>query len=68
MARDLDLAITLATRLYPKDIEIALKTITVLFNYESQQNSSTLISAKNHQFAQVWQNNISFSSLIFSVN
>ncbi|XP_031559365.1 cadherin EGF LAG seven-pass G-type receptor 2-like [Actinia tenebrosa] len=53
LVRDLDLSIILATRLYPKDIEIALRTITVLFNYESQQNASTLVSAKNHQFAQI---------------
>ncbi|XP_032221364.2 cadherin EGF LAG seven-pass G-type receptor 2 isoform X2 [Nematostella vectensis] len=53
LARQLDLAITLATRLYPNDIDIALKAITVLFDYESQQNESTLVSAKNHEFAQI---------------
>ena len=53
LARKLDLAITLSPRLYAKDIEIALKIITTLFDYESQQNSSTLVSARTKEFSKV---------------
>ena len=53
LAQKLDLAITLSPRLYAKDIEIALTIITTLFDYESQQNSSTLVSARTKEFAKV---------------
>ena len=53
LAQRLDLAITFSLRLYAKDIDIALKIITTLFDYESQQNSSTLVSARTKEFAKV---------------
>ena len=53
IAQQLDLAITLSPRLYAKDIEIALKIIRTLFEYESQQNSSTLVSSRTKEFAKV---------------
>lgn len=53
LARRLDLAITFSPRLYAKDIDIALKIITTLFDYESKQNSSTLVSARTKEFAKV---------------
>ena len=56
LAKRIDLAITLSPRLYAKDVEIALKIITTLFDYESQQNSSTLVSARTNEFAKVHSN------------
>ena len=53
LAQKLDLAITLSPKLYAKDIDIALKIITTLFDYESKQNSSTLVSARTKEFAKV---------------
>ena len=53
IGQQLDLAITLSPQLYARDIEIALTIITTLFGYESQQNSSTLVSAKTKEFAKV---------------
>jgi len=53
LAQRLDLAITFSPRLYAKDIDIALKIITTLFDYESKQNSSTLVSARTKEFAKV---------------
>ena len=53
LAEELDLAIALAPRLYIRDIEIAQSTIIKLFDYESQLNTSTLVSAKTHKFAEV---------------
>ncbi|PFX21141.1 Cadherin EGF LAG seven-pass G-type receptor 2 [Stylophora pistillata] len=53
IGQQLDLAITLSPRLYAKDIEIAQRIITTLFGYESQQNSSTLVSAKTKEFAKI---------------
>ena len=53
LAIKMDLAITLSPRLYARDIEIALKIMTTLFDYESQQNSSTLVSAQTKEFAKV---------------
>ena len=53
LAQKLDLAITFSPRLYAKDIDIALKIITTLFDYESKQNSSTLVSARTKEFAKV---------------
>ena len=52
IGQQLDLAITLSPQLYARDIEIALTIITTLFGYESQQNSSTLVSAKTKEFAK----------------
>ena len=49
IGQQLDLAITLSPQLYA----IALTIITTLFGYESQQNSSTLVSAKTKEFAKV---------------
>ncbi|XP_078343214.1 cadherin EGF LAG seven-pass G-type receptor 1-like [Oculina patagonica] len=53
LAQKLDLAITLSPKLYAKDIDIALKIITTLFDYESKQNSSTLVSARTKEFAKI---------------
>ena len=53
LARRLDLSISLAPRLYTNDINIAQKVITKLFDYESQQNASTLVSASEHKFSEV---------------
>lgn len=53
LAQKLDLAITLSPKLYAKDIDIALKIITTLFDYESKQNSSTLVSSRTKEFSKV---------------
>lgn len=72
VANRIELAITLSPRLYAKDVEIALKIITTLFDYESQQNSSTLVSARTNEFAKVHGNHFYqpayslYSSLVVS--
>ena len=53
LARNLDLSITLAPRLYTNDIKIAQDVLTKLFDYESQQNSTNLVSASEHKFSEV---------------
>ncbi|KAJ7355115.1 hypothetical protein OS493_027904 [Desmophyllum pertusum] len=63
LAQKLDLAITLSPRLYAKDIDIALKIITTLFDYESKQNSSTLVSARTKEFAKIL---LQSASMLFS--
>lgn len=63
LAIKMDLAITLSPRLFARDIEIALKIMTTLFDYESQQNSSTLVSAQTKEFAKVL---LQSASMLFS--